>query len=76
MAGTTAVVLTPEASAISALIVRWRSDPDSTYQSWFLWPERIKNFRSIRRGIQQVIAEIKADTFGVAYRGSSLEMVV
>ncbi len=35
-----------------------------------------KNFRSIRRGIQQVIAEIKADTFGVAYRGSSLETVV
>ncbi len=76
MAGTTAIALTPEISAISALIARWRSDPDSTYQSWFLWPERIKNFRSIRRGIQQVIADIKADTFGVAYRGSSLETVV
>ena len=76
MAGTTATALTPEISAISTLIIRWRCDPDSTYQSWFLWPERIKNFRSIRRGIQQVIAEIKADTFGVAYRGSSLETVV
>jgi hypothetical protein len=76
MAGTTAIALTPETSVINALIARWRSDPDSTYQTWFLWPERIKNFRSIRRGIQQVILEIKADTFGVAYRGSSLETVV
>jgi type II restriction enzyme len=76
MAGTTAIALTPETSVINALIARWRSDPDSTYQTRFLWPERIKNFRSIRRGIQQVILEIKADTFGVAYRGSSLETVV
>ncbi len=70
------VVLSPQISAISTLISRWRDDPDGTYQTWFLWPERLKNFRSIRRGIQQVIAEIKADTFGTAYRGSSLEIVV
>jgi len=71
-----AVALSPETSAISTLISRWRSDLEGTYQTWFLWPERLKNFRSIRRGIQQVIAEIKADTFGTAYRGSSLETVV
>ncbi len=76
MASTTAIALTPETFALNTLLARWRSDSDGTYQTWFLWPERIKNFRSIRRGIQQVIAEIKADTFGVAYRGSSLEMVV
>ena len=35
------------------LIERWRSDPGGTYQTWFLWEERIKNFRSIRRGIQR-----------------------
>jgi type II restriction enzyme len=58
------------------LIARWREDSGATYQSWFLWDERIKNFRSIRRGIQQVVAEIEAGTFGVAYRGSSLETVV
>jgi type II restriction enzyme len=40
------------------------------------WAERIKNFRSIRRGIQQVVSEIKAGAFGTAYRGSSLEVVV
>src|SRR5687768_18358564 len=45
----------------------------STYRTWFLWDARIKNFRSIRRGLQEVIAEIRADTFGNAYRGSSLE---
>lgn len=61
---------------IRKLIERWRDDIGATYQSWFLWDERIKNFRSIRRGIQQVVAEIDAGTFGVAYRGSSLETVV
>ncbi|HWR35044.1 MAG TPA: type II restriction endonuclease [Clostridia bacterium] len=63
-------------AAIQILISRWREDPDATYQTWFLWPERLKNFRSIRRGIEQVIAEIKSDRFGTAYRGSSLETVV
>lgn len=57
-------------------IERWREDPAATYLSWFLWEERIKNFRSIRRGLAQVVAEIDAGTFGVAYRGSSLETVV
>ena len=58
------------------LIQRWKEDPNATYQSWFLWDERIKNFRSIRRGLAQVVAEIEAGRFGVAYRGSSLETVV
>jgi len=60
----------------AALIARWRDDPNATYRSWFLWEERVKNFRSIRRGLQQVVAEIEAGTFGVAYRGSSLETIV
>lgn len=63
-------------SAVETVIRRWREDPSATYQSWFLWPERLKNFRSIRRGLQQVIAEIDAGTFGCLYRGSSLETVV
>lgn len=61
---------------IRELIVRWRDDPGATYRSWFLWDERLKNFRSIRRGLGQVVKEIEAGTFGVAYRGSSLETVV
>lgn len=61
---------------VRRLIGRWRDDPSATYRSWFLWDERIKNFRSIRRGIGQVVAEIDRGSFGVAYRGSSLETIV
>jgi type II restriction enzyme len=59
-----------------ALLARWRQDPGGTYRTWFLWEERLKNFRSIRRGIAQVVAEIQAGTFGNVYKGSSLETVV
>lgn len=61
---------------IQTLIERWRDDPGSTYRTWFLWEERLKNFRSIRRGIAEVVAEIDAGTFGNVYKGSSLETVV
>ena len=61
---------------IRLLLTRWKADSNATYQSWFLWEERLKNFRSIRRGIAQVVAEIEADTFGNAYKGSSLETLV
>ena len=55
-------------------IERWRSDEGGTYRSWFFWDERIKNFRSIRRGIGAVVSQIEAGTFGTAYKGSSLEV--
>jgi type II restriction enzyme len=58
------------------LLARWRNDPRGAYQGWFLWDDRLKNFRAIRRGVQQVAAEIADGRFGVAYRGSSLETVV
>lgn len=61
---------------IGALVRHWREDPGATYRTWFLWEERIKNFRSIRRGIQAVTDEIRTDTFGNAFRGSSLETVL
>lgn len=61
---------------IEQLLRRWRDDPGATYLSWFLWEERLKNFRSIRRGLQIVVREIEAGTFGTQYRGSSLETVV
>jgi type II restriction enzyme len=64
------------ANLTRTLITRWREDPSAAYQNWFLWEERLKNFRSIRRGIVQVVGEIEAGTFGVAYRGSSLETIV
>lgn len=61
---------------LRTLIARWREDPCGTYRTWFLWEERLKNFRSIRRGLTQVVAEIEAGTFGNLYKGSSLETVV
>lgn len=63
-------------SAIRTLIDRWREDPGSTYQTWFLWEERLKNFRSIRRGISEVVREIEDGTFGNKYKGSSLETII
>lgn len=56
--------------------MRWREDAGGTYQTWFLWEERLKNFRSIRRGLGQVVKEIEEGTFGNVYKGSSLETVV
>ena len=67
---------TEEQTWTADLIRHWRTDPGGTYRTWFLWEERIKNFRSIRRGIQAVIEEIRDDRFGNAYRGSSLETVL
>jgi type II restriction enzyme len=58
------------------LIEHWRSDPGGTYQTWFLWKNRLRNFGLIRRGLGQVVREIKDDSFGNLYRGSSLETVV
>lgn len=63
-------------NTLAKLIEHWKSDPRSTYKTWFLWDERLKNFRSIRRGIGEVVRDIEANTFGNAYRGSSLETVV
>jgi len=68
--------MSEHAQALEALIRRWRDDSHGAYRSWFLWEERLKNFRSIRRGISQVIEEIAADSFGNVYKGSSLETVV
>ena len=61
---------------VEELILRWKEDPGGTYRTWFLWDQRLKNFRSIRRGVAQVVGEIEAGTFGNVYKGSSLETVV
>lgn len=65
-----------EKQALRQLISRWREDSAGTYMSWFLWEERLKNFRSIRRGLAEVIREIEEGSFGTAYKKSSLETVV
>ncbi|QDM20586.1 type II restriction endonuclease [Tardiphaga sp. vice352] len=70
-------MLSSEASGrLRYSIEAWREDPGATYRSWFLWEERLKNFRSIRRGIEQVVRQIEDGTFGNVYKGSSLEVAV
>ncbi|WP_437656800.1 type II restriction endonuclease [Sorangium sp. So ce1182] len=61
---------------LRTLVRRWREDAGGTYKGWFLWEERLKNFRSIRSGLAEVVREIEANSFGNVYKGSSLETVV
>jgi type II restriction enzyme len=63
-------------TSLRRLIEAWRDDPGATYRTWFLWEERLKNFRSIKRGIAEVVREIEEGSFGALYKDSSLEIVV
>ena len=59
------------------IVASYRIDPESVYNTWFInSTERLKAFRSIRRGVQQVVDEIRAGRFGNDFRGSSLEFVL
>ena len=59
------------------VIQRYRQDPSSVYNTWFIGgEERLKAFRAIRRGVLQVIEEIKTDKFPNDFKGSSLEVVL
>jgi type II restriction enzyme len=61
---------------IESVIAQWKADADSTYNTWFLGDERLKNFRSIREGIKKIIHEIETDSFGTGYKNSSLETIL
>lgn len=59
------------------LIKQYKSDLESVYNTWFIYNEtRMKAFRSIRRGVMEVIASIKEGTFGNDFKGSPLEFVL
>jgi type II restriction enzyme len=59
------------------IIHRYRTDPESVYTTWFIKSsDRLKAFRAIRRGVEQVVSEIRTGTFGNDFRGSSLELVL
>ena len=59
------------------LLAEYKQNSDLTYQSWFLHNEdRLKAFRSIRRGVIQVINDIKSGSFPNDFKGSSLEFVL
>jgi len=63
--------------SLSKIIEQYKSDTESVYNTWFINNEdRLKAFRSIRRGVQQVIEDIKSGKFGNDFKGSSLEFVL
>jgi type II restriction enzyme len=66
-----------ESDRFKRIIHTYKTDPESVYNTWFInSDERLKVFRSIRRGVEQVVADIKAGSFGNDFRGSSLEFVL
>lgn len=59
------------------LIAKYKTDPESVYNTWFANNnDRLKAFRTIRRGVQQVINDIKEKKFPNDFKGSSLEFVL
>src|SRR5574338_815943 len=59
------------------LIAQYKSDPESVYNTWFIGgDERMKAFRSIRRGVRDTVDSIAAGTFGNDFKGSPLEVVL
>lgn len=68
--------LTNPLPGLQSLVDRYHSDPESVYHTWFLGEERLKAFRTIRRGIQAVVEDILNGSFPRDYRGSSLEVVM
>jgi type II restriction enzyme len=66
-----------ETTALLEVITRYKNDPESVYNTWFVsGGERMKAFRSIRRGVKDVVESIGAGTFGNDFRGSTLEVVL
>ena len=45
-----------ETTALVELIDRYKSDPESVYNTWFVGgEERMKAFRAIRRGVRDTV---------------------
>ncbi len=64
-------------ATLSQIILQYKTDHESVYNTWFINnEERLKAFRSIRRGVMQVIEDIKNKTFPNDFKGSSLEFVL
>jgi type II restriction enzyme len=62
---------------LAALVQQYRNDSESVYNTWFIDNEtRMKAFRSIRRGVINVISSIKDLSFGTDFKGSALEFVL
>lgn len=59
------------------ILKNYKSDTDSVFNTWFINnEERLKAFRSIKRGVRAVVEDIKNDRFGNDFKGTSLEFVL
>src|SRR3990170_3541191 len=66
-----------ESTALTELIDRYKSDPESVYSTWFVSSEdRMKAFRAIRGGVRDTVDSIAAGAFGTDFKGSPLEVVL
>jgi len=64
-------------SSLPQIIRQYKEDKQSVYNTWFINnEERLKAFRSIRRGVMQVVDDIKNKAFPNDFKGSSLEFVL
>ena len=64
-------------SDLDTLVDRYRRDTESVYHTWFLHDgSRLKSFRSIRRGVEEVVRAVRSGNFGNDYKGSTLETVL
>ncbi len=62
---------------LSLIIQQYKQDKESVYNTWFINnEERLKAFRSIRRGVQQVVDDIRNKSFPNDFKGTSLEFVL
>lgn len=59
------------------IIQQYKNDTESVYNTWFIDnDQRLKAFRTIRRGIIQVVEDIKNKSFPNDFKNSSLEFVL
>jgi len=66
-----------ERARLVELIQRYKADPESVYNTWFVNnEERLKAFRSIRRGVRDSVDAIASGSFGSDFKGSPLEVVL
>lgn len=66
-----------EHTAFLQLIEAYKLDSESVYNTWFVGgAERMKAFRSIRRGVRDTVEAIANKTFGNDFKGSPLEVVL
>lgn len=66
-----------EQATLIELITRYKADPESVYNTWFVGgEERMKAFRPIRRGVRDTVDSIANGTFGNDFKGSPLEVVL